>query len=202
MADKAKLLKVAQKHLSKGNVDKAISTFEQLVAIDPRDQRLLLRLAELQARAGRKKEAIQSYEKIAAGYVAQDFTPKAIAVYKTILRLDPELISAYEKLAELYKSQGLEAEALTQLENLFNFFEKKREDARRKGQVAMSREVSSAMILLGALGFFYFAGSWMFWNLSVIVRRIFQNLGTLRFESINDASVLSMELLDRLLSIF
>ncbi|MBW2440705.1 MAG: flagellar biosynthesis protein FlhB [Deltaproteobacteria bacterium] len=78
---------------------------------------------------------------------------------------------------------------------------KKREDARRKGQVAMSREVSSAMILLGSLGFFYFAGSWMFWNLSEVIRRVFQNIGTLRFESINDASVFSMELLERLLSI-
>ena len=36
---------------------------------------------------------------------------------------------------------------------------KKKEDARKKGQVAISREVSSAMILLGSLGFFYFAGS-------------------------------------------
>ena len=113
MADKAKLLKVAQKHLSKGNLDKAIVTFQQLVEIDPRDLRLLLRLAELQARAGRKKEAIKNYEKIADAYIKQDFTPKAIAVYKTILRLDPELLSAYEKLTELYKSQGLEAEALS-----------------------------------------------------------------------------------------
>jgi len=155
MADKAKLLKVAQKHLSKGNVDKAISTFQQLVAIDPRDQRLLLRLAELQARAGRKKEAIESYEKIAAGYIAQDFTPKAIAVYKTILRLDPELISAYEKLAELYKSQGLEAEALTQLENLFNFFEKKGEDARQievlKVMVDMDPENLGFQVRLGEM---------------------------------------------------
>jgi|GEM_PF-5814568 len=131
MADKTKLLKIAQKHLLKGNLDKAISTFEELVNLDPRDQRLLLRLAELQARVGRKKEAIQNYEKIAAGYISQDFTPKAIAVYKTILRLDPELITAYEKLAQLYKSQGLEVEALSQLENLFNFFEKKGEAAKQ-----------------------------------------------------------------------
>ena len=131
MADKAKLLKIAQKHLSKGNLDKAVVTFQQLVEIDPRDQRLLLRLAELQARAGRKKEAIKSYEKIADEYIRQDFTPKAIAVYKTILRLDPELLSAYEKLTELYKSQGLEAEALSQLENLFVFYEKKGDEAKQ-----------------------------------------------------------------------
>ena len=128
MADKAKLLQVAQKHLSKGNLDKAIKTFTQLVEVDPRDQRLILRLADIQARAGRKKEAIENYEKVAAGYIRQDFTPKAIAVYKTILRLDPELLSAYEKLAGLYKSQGLEAEALSQFENLFKVYEKKNDE--------------------------------------------------------------------------
>ena len=128
MADKAKLLKVAQKHLSKGNLDKAIKTFQQLVEVDPKDQRLILRLADIQARAGRKKEAIASYEKVAAGYMKQDFTPKAIAVYRTILRLDPELLSAYEKLADLYKNQGLEAEALSQFENLFQVYEQKNDE--------------------------------------------------------------------------
>lgn len=128
MADKAKLLKVAQKHLSKGNLDKAIKTFKQLVEVDPKDQRLILRLAEIQARAGRKKEAIENYEKVAAGYIRQDFPPKAIAVYKTILRLDPELLSAYEKLAQLYTNQGLEAEALSQFENLFQVYEKKNDE--------------------------------------------------------------------------
>ena len=128
MADKAKLLKVAQKHLSKGNLDKAIKTFQQLVEVDPKDQRLILRLAEIQARAGRKKEAIGNYEKVAAGYMKQDFTPKAIAVYRTILRLDPELLSAYEKLADLYKNQGLEAEALSQFENLFQVYEQKNDE--------------------------------------------------------------------------
>jgi len=128
MADKAKLLKAAQKHLSKGNLDKAIKVFQALVEVDPKDKRLILRLADIQARAGRKQDAVKNYEKVAMGYIQQDFTPKAIAVYKTILRLDPELLSAYEKLAELYKNQGLEAEALSQLENLFQLYEKKNDE--------------------------------------------------------------------------
>ena len=78
---------------------------------------------------------------------------------------------------------------------------KKREEARKKGQVAISREVSSAMVMLAALGFFYFAGSWMFWNLSEIIIRVYQNIGTLRFNTINDASIFSMEVLDKLLTI-
>ena len=78
---------------------------------------------------------------------------------------------------------------------------KKKETARNKGQVAISREVSSAMVLLASLGFFYFGGSWMFWNLSEIITRVFQNLDTLQFNTINDASVFSLEVLSRLLAI-
>jgi flagellar biosynthetic protein FlhB len=78
---------------------------------------------------------------------------------------------------------------------------KKREDARKKGQVAISREVSSAMVLLGSLGFFYFAGSWMFWRLSEFITRVFQNIGALQLNSINDASVFSLEVLNRIMAI-
>jgi flagellar biosynthetic protein FlhB len=78
---------------------------------------------------------------------------------------------------------------------------KKREEARKKGQVAISREVSSAVVLLASLGFFYFAGSWMFWSLSGVMTRVFQNIGTLRFDNIDDASVFSLEVLTRLFEI-
>jgi flagellar biosynthetic protein FlhB len=78
---------------------------------------------------------------------------------------------------------------------------KKKEEARKKGQVAISREISSAMVLLAALGFFYFAGSWMFWHLSDLVTRVFQNIGTLRFNTINEVSVFSLEIMSRLLAI-
>ena len=78
---------------------------------------------------------------------------------------------------------------------------KKREEARKKGQVAISREVSSAMVMLASLGFFYFAGSWMFWNLSEIITKVYQNIGTMRFNTINDASIFSLEVLNSLLAI-
>lgn len=78
---------------------------------------------------------------------------------------------------------------------------KKKEEARKKGQVAISREISSAMVLLAALGFFYFAGSWMFWHLADLVTRVFQNIGTLRFNTINEVSVFSLEIMSRLLAI-
>lgn len=39
---------------------------------------------------------------------------------------------------------------------------KKREDARKKGQVAQSREIPSVTVLLGAMTVFFFGGAWMF----------------------------------------
>lgn len=72
---------------------------------------------------------------------------------------------------------------------------KKRTDARRKGQVAQSREVSSVMILMTSLGIFYFAGSWMFWNISELIGGIYQNIGILSFKDVSDASAFSLEIL-------
>ncbi len=70
---------------------------------------------------------------------------------------------------------------------------KKRLEARKKGQVAQSREVSSVMILMTALGVFYFAGSWIFWNLSGIISTVYQNIEVLRFTSVNSAHTFSIE---------
>jgi tetratricopeptide (TPR) repeat protein len=95
------------------------------VELEPNNYRIVLRLADLLARAGRKQDAVKHYEKVAELYIKDDFLPRAIAVYRTILRIDPELISAYENLSELYRKQGLEGEALAQLQSLFEMYEKK-----------------------------------------------------------------------------
>jgi flagellar biosynthetic protein FlhB len=76
---------------------------------------------------------------------------------------------------------------------------KKRSEARKKGQVAQSRDVSSAMILLASAGFFHFAGSWMLWNLSDIITGVYQNIGELRFNSIHDAGSFSIDVVYKLL---
>ena len=79
--------------------------------------------------------------------------------------------------------------------------QKRRQEARKKGQVAQSREVPSVIILLTALGIFYFAGSWIFWNISGIFTGIYQNLGALAFNQVSDAGALSWEIYARVFSI-
>ena len=52
---------------------------------------------------------------------------------------------------------------------------KKREDARKKGQVAVSREIPSVFILFMALGVFFFMGGRMFDGLSSLMRDVLQS---------------------------
>lgn len=57
------------------------------------------------------------------------------------------------------------------------------------------------MILMTALGIFYFAGSWIFWSLSGFITGIYQNIGTLRFTKVSDASAFSLEILYQFLAV-
>jgi len=52
---------------------------------------------------------------------------------------------------------------------------KKREDARQKGQVAVSREIPSVMILFMTTGVFFFIGGQMFTGLAMFMRDALQN---------------------------
>ncbi len=74
---------------------------------------------------------------------------------------------------------------------------KKREDARKKGQIAHSREIPSVMVLLTALMVFYFAGSWMFGRLSEIMIATFHQLFQADFK-IETAQALLGDLLGKI----
>ena len=78
---------------------------------------------------------------------------------------------------------------------------KRRQKARQKGQVAQSREIPSVLILMTALGFFYFGGSWMFWNLSGFVGGVYQDLDTLRLNTVSDLNAFSVDIFANLFSI-
>jgi len=78
---------------------------------------------------------------------------------------------------------------------------KKREEARKKGQVVQSREISSVMILMTSIGVLYFAGSWMYWNLSDFVGGFYTNIATLRLNTISDAGALSLVVVKKLLTV-
>src|SRR5215211_4148910 len=112
--DKAKVLKAAEKFLSQGKINPAIKEYRQIVDNDADDLTALNMLGDLYVRSGKDEEAVRCFERIAEHYNAQEFTLKAIAMYKKIERLRPrDPLIAY-KLAELYASQGLVHDARAQ----------------------------------------------------------------------------------------
>ncbi len=56
---------------------------------------------------------------------------------------------------------------------------KKLADARRKGNVAQSREIPSVLILSGGVAVLFFAGSWMLGRLTDTMRAMYQRAGTM-----------------------
>ena len=128
---KDKFLDSAQKFIAKGQIDRAIRNYEQVVALDPNDIRHRQKLAELLVRANRNLEAIGEYEAIGKYYADNGFYLKAIAVYKQIQKLDAEDIKSNLNLAQLNEKQGLTGNALAEYGRVYSFFEKsgKRADA-------------------------------------------------------------------------
>jgi flagellar biosynthetic protein FlhB len=62
---------------------------------------------------------------------------------------------------------------------------KRRADARKKGQVARSREVPTVMVLLTGLVVLFFWGSAMYRHLSLLLARLFGQVGTLALDPVS-----------------
>src|SRR6266545_1916024 len=104
---KDKFLESAQKFILKGQLDRAIKDYEQIVAADPKEIRHRQKLAELLARCNRKDDSVREYQTIAKYYDDNGFFLKAIAVYKQLQKLDSSNIEISFILAALNEKQGL-----------------------------------------------------------------------------------------------
>ena len=120
--DRTKILAAAQKHLSKGNYDRAIAEYQKLVKADPRDVRTLLKIGDLYTRKGAHREATSTYHKVAEHYAKQGFFLKAVAVYKQILKLQPGRNDVSLRLAEMYENLQLVSDALSTYEQAASAF--------------------------------------------------------------------------------
>jgi pentatricopeptide repeat protein len=119
---KDKLLENAQKFIAKGQLDRAIRDYEQIVALDSGDIRHRQKLAELLVRVSRKEDAIAEYEEISKQYSGNHFYLKAIAVHKQIQKLDPANINITLTLASLNEMQGLIGNALAEYNTAVNYY--------------------------------------------------------------------------------
>ncbi|MCG8554260.1 MAG: tetratricopeptide repeat protein [Proteobacteria bacterium] len=120
--DRSKVLAAAQKHLQRGNYDRALEEYQRLVRADPNDVRTLLKIGDLRARQGNGAQAIEAYDMVAKHYAEQGFFLKAVAVYKQILKLEPQRLEARTKLAEMYEMLSLVSDALNTYEQVANSY--------------------------------------------------------------------------------
>lgn len=111
---KEKALELAENLIVAGKLDKALKSFQKLVAAHAEDLRLKLKLGDLYVRRKEIAEAIRVYQEVGAAYVKEKFHLKAIAIYKMILKLNPTLIEINEKLGDLYREVGMKKDALSQ----------------------------------------------------------------------------------------
>lgn len=121
---KEKYLASAQKFIAKGQVDRAIKDYEQVVALDPNDIRHRQRLAELLVKVNRKDDAVAEYKAIGKYYSDNTYFLKAIAVFKQIQKLTPADIDISLDLAKLNEKQGLNGNALTEYGIVLNHYQR------------------------------------------------------------------------------
>ena len=72
---------------------------------------------------------------------------------------------------------------------------KRRQEARKRGQVAISREIPSTLILMTALGVFYFAGGHVMDRLTGLIAGTYAGLHATRIHTVADAGALAYDLL-------
>lgn len=123
-SQKDKYLASAQKYIQKGQFDRALRDYEQVVTADPKDVKHRQKLAELLVRCNRREDAIREYDTIARYYEENGFNLKSIAVYKQIQRLDPSNIEISLSLAALNEKQGMIGNALSEYKTVFEYYEK------------------------------------------------------------------------------
>ena len=123
MSKKENLLAAAQKNLRKGLISKAISDFQAVVELDPRDVRSRQKLAELLGRNKRVADSLVEYGFIAKYYAENGFYLKAIAVYKQMQNLDSTQIELSLRMAELHAKQGLLGNAQAEYRRVVAYYE-------------------------------------------------------------------------------
>lgn len=121
---KDKLIEEAQRLTLRGQLDKAIKAYEQVLSLDASAINQRQKLAELLVKVGRADEARAAFELIGKHYSSNGFYLKAIAVYKQLQKLFPGDVSITLTLAGLNEKHGLVGNALAEYKQVYDYYEK------------------------------------------------------------------------------
>jgi tetratricopeptide (TPR) repeat protein len=109
--DREGTLRTAEKLLRQGKLDPAIAEYRKVIEDQPSDWNTANTLGDLYFRAGQLDKAIAQYNDIAAHLANEGFFPKAVALYKKILKIKPDEERAMWHLGNISARQGLLVEA-------------------------------------------------------------------------------------------
>ncbi len=102
----------AQKHLSAGNLDKALAEYEKLLSQDDIDPYVFVLVGDVHLKKGETEKAVGLYGRAADAYEKVGLYKNAAAIGKRALRLDPGLSEMYKRLGCIRAREGLVTEAV------------------------------------------------------------------------------------------
>ncbi|MDA8088021.1 MAG: tetratricopeptide repeat protein, partial [Nitrospiraceae bacterium] len=111
MADKAFIIREAQKYLAKGQIDKAIAEWESLLASSP-DANSYNTAGDLYLRKNDRTSAVEKFHRAAEIFRKEGFSLKALAIYKKILNIAPSDARSLLALGELSEEKNISADAV------------------------------------------------------------------------------------------
>lgn len=104
-------LRNAEKMLRQGRLDLAIADYRAVIEDQPSDWNTANTLGDLYFRAGQVDQAVAEYAKIADHLASEGFLPKAVALYRKILKIKPDEERAMWHLGGIAARQGLLVDA-------------------------------------------------------------------------------------------
>ena len=139
--DREGTLRKAEKLLRQGKLDLAIAEYRSVIEDQPSDLNTANALGDLYFRAGQVEKAVAEYSRIADHLATEGFLPKAVGLYKKILKIKPDDERAMWLLGGVFARQGLLVEARSQFLTLL-------ERRRRRGD---RRGLAEVRVVLGDL---------------------------------------------------
>jgi tetratricopeptide (TPR) repeat protein len=132
--DREGTLRKAEKLLRQGKLDLAIAEYRAVIEDQPSDWNTANTLGDLYFRGGQIDKAIAQYNDIAAHLANEGFFPKAVALYRKILKIKPDEERAMWHLGNISARQGLLVEARANFQMLAER-RRRRGDARGEAEV-------------------------------------------------------------------
>ncbi len=112
------LHKMAELETRRGRWREAIPFYQQLIRLDPDDERARLHLIDLHYKLGGDKEADRQLVAMLENYRAQGKAEQALALLQEAVRLHPQQMSLRARLARAYIDAGMREEAIAELDML------------------------------------------------------------------------------------